>query len=365
MTSFCPELVLVQKDSLQDDLTREILDRLSGIPVKTVDNINAPIPEQNADSHAAARRRLILTRFPGSFMKKCPGSGADICCNYFVINFALNCHLQCSYCVLQVYLDNPALTIFTNVQNLMDEVREKLNTEPDKFFRIGTGEMADSLATDDITCYSRRLVPFFAGLPNGILELKTKSNQIANLRDLEHGGRTVVSWSLNSKPICRGEEAKSVSLEKRVAAARKCQEWGYKIGFHFDPLIYYPGWEVDYKEAVKLAFGSIDPAAIAWVSLGALRFTPHLREMVRRRFPESRISYGEFVPGHHGKLRYFRPIREEMYLQMRTWIEEAAPGVLVYYCMENRTVWERSSPSVPRNTAHLSDQLDARVRSNP
>jgi len=365
MTSFRPDLVLVQKDSLQDDLTREILDRLSGISVKTVDNINAPRPERDVHASAAAGRRLILTRFPGSFMKKCPGSGADICCNYFVINFALNCHLDCSYCVLQAYLDNPELIIFTNVQDLMDEVRGKLHAEPDKLFRIGTGEMADSLATDDITCYSRHLVPFFAGLPNGILELKTKSNRISNLKDLEHGGRTVVSWSLNSKSVCRSEEAKSVSLEDRVAAARQCQEWGYKIGFHFDPLIYYPGWEADYQEAVRLALGSMDPAAIAWVSLGALRFTPHLREIMRRRFPESKISYGEFVPGHHGKLRYFRPIREEMYLQMRTWIEEAAPGVLVYYCMENRTVWERTSPGVPRDTAHLSDQLDSRVRSNP
>jgi len=362
MTLFHPELVLVQRDSLQDELTREIFDRLHGIPVKTVEDINAPIPEQNTDSHGAATRRLILTRFRGSFMKKCPGSGADICCNYFVINFALNCHLECSYCVLQSYLDNPALIIFTNVQDLMNEVREKLIAEPYKFFRIGTGEMADSLATDDITGYSRRLVPFFAALPNGILELKTKSNQIANLRDLKHGGHTVVSWSLNSRPICRSEEAKSVSLEERVAAARKCQEWGYKIGFHFDPLIYYPGWEVDYKEAVKLALGSVDPEAVAWVSLGALRFTPHLREMVRRRFPKSRIPYGEFVPGHHGKLRYFRPIREEMYSRMRAWIQEAAPGVLVYYCMENRTVWERSSPSVPRDTFDLSDRLDSRVR---
>jgi len=51
-----------------------------------------------------------------------------------------------------------------------------------------------------------------------------------------------------------------------------------------------------------------------------------------------------------------------MYLRMRDWIREAAPEVLVYYCMESRTVWERTSPSVPRDTSHLSDQLDARVR---
>jgi len=126
-------------------------------------------------------------------------------------------------------------------------------------------------------------------------------------------------------------------------------------------LIHYEGWEDDYRESVKEIFRAVDPGAVAWISLGALRFPPHLRELVRRRFPKSRVPRGEFVPGHHGKMRYFRPIREEMYRKMYAWIREQAPGVFVYLCMENRLVWERSIGQVPGDALGFSDQLDARV----
>ncbi|NIO07104.1 MAG: hypothetical protein GTO40_03580, partial [Deltaproteobacteria bacterium] len=50
------------------------------------------------------KKRLLLTRHKGEFLKKCPGTEGSVCCNYFVINFASNCPMDCSYCYLQDYL---------------------------------------------------------------------------------------------------------------------------------------------------------------------------------------------------------------------------------------------------------------------
>jgi spore photoproduct lyase len=364
MISYRPSRIFVQEDSWDDDAMHEILSRLQGIPVYKTQDIDAIPPGfgQLPDSRTQAKRTLILARYPGRFMKACPGSGAEICCNYRVINLTSNCHFECSYCVLQSYLNNPSLIVYTNVDDLFKEVGDTLRLNSQRFFRIGTGELADSLAIDDITHFSRRLVPFFASLPNAVLELKTKSTTISNLQGLNHGNRTVISWSVNSKRICIGEELKTAPLEERLQAARKCQEWGYRVGFHFDPVIYYEGWESEYRETVQDIFRAVDPSMVAWISLGGMRFTPHLREIVRQRFPHSRIPYGEYVPGHHGKLRYFRPIREEIYKKMRTWIREAAPQVFVYLCMESRDVWKCSLGEAPQDAAELSDQMDALVR---
>ncbi len=364
MISYRPQQLLVQEESWKDELTRQIVGRFAEVPLRTITHPDDALPELNrsSDPHASGKHTLILARHPGNFLKECPGSGAEICCNYFVINYASNCHLECTYCILQTYLNNPAMMVFTNTRDLLAEVTDMLVRSPRQTFRIGTGELADSLALDDITGYSRLLVPFFASLPNGILELKTKSNRIGNLKDLAHRGHTVVSWSLNSKRICRSEELKTAGFEERLSAARQCQEWGYRIGFHFDPLVCYDGWENDYEDAVREAFRTVDPAGVVWVSLGCLRFTKHLKDLVAARFPKSKIPYGEFIPGHHGKLRYFRPIREEMYAKMRTWIQEAAPGVFVYLCMENRAVWENGMGECPENTGALSDQMDGLVQ---
>jgi len=360
MISYHPEQLLVQEESLGDELTREIVDRLPGIPVRTVAKPDAALPSllKSSDPLSSGKRTLILARQAGGFLKECPGSGAEICCNYFVLNYASNCHLECTYCVLQSYLNNPAMVVYTNTGDLLDEVSDSLSRSPRRAFRIGTGELADSLALDDVTGYSRRLIPFFGTLPNGILELKTKSDRIANLKDLDHRGHTIVSWSLNSKPVCRSEELRAAGFAERLSAARQCQKWGYRVGLHFDPLIHYEGWEQDYESAVQETFRVIDPAAVVWVSLGCLRFTRDLREIVRNRFPRSRIPYGEFVPGHHGKLRYFRPIREEMYSKMRQWIAREAPGVFVYLCMESRIVWQDGMGECPGSTDALSGRMD-------
>jgi spore photoproduct lyase len=355
MIPYRPKLVLVHDQSRQDDCTQEILERLEDVEIRT-------IHDKDIDSYGSDT--LVLTRYPGKFLRTCQGAGAEICCNYYVVSYAWNCHLACSYCVLQSYLSSEALVVCTNFGDLLRDIGDALKEFPDRTFRIGTGELADSLALDHITGYSRKIVPFFASLPNGILELKTKSDQILNLRNLDHGGRTIVSWSMNSKRMCRTEEPKAATFEERLAAALQCQKWGYKVGFHFDPIVYYEGWETEYREAIREIFGVIDPGSVAWISLGALRFTPHLREMAHRRFPKSRVPYGEFVPGHHGKLRYFRPIREEMYRKMRSWIRSEAPQVFVYLCMESRVVWERSFGETPQNSAHLDQQMSQLVGSH-
>jgi spore photoproduct lyase len=349
MNPYRPDLVLIQERSLQDSATREILDRLPDIEARTV---------QNLDTSAYSKNTLVLMHYPGKFLKKCQGAGAEVCCNYYIASYSWNCHLECSYCVLQSYLNQGALLVFTNIEELLDEVKEALGQFPKRFYRIGTGELADSLALDPITAFSRKIVPFFAALPNGILELKTKSNQIDNLRDLDHRGRTIISWSMNSRRICRSEERLAATIEERLAAAVQCQQWGYKLGFHFDPLIYYEEWEKEYREVVQEIFSAIDPKNVAWISLGSLRFMPHLRDSIRKHYPQSKLPFGEFVPGHHGKLRYFRPIREEMYSKMKSWIHEAAPQVHVYLCMESRLVWERSFGACPRN---LGEELNAVV----
>jgi len=363
MNSYRPEIILVQHDARGDEVTREILARLPGIETRAVGNADEIMPELNRgnDPYLSGKRVLILSRHPGRFMNPCPGDGAEMCCNYLVVNHGWNCHMDCTYCVLQAILENPALRVFTNIGDLKREVGERLAATPNRILRIGTGDMSDSLALDHLTHYSRRLVPFFSSLPNGFLELKTKSDRVANLKDLEHRGHTIVSWSVNTKRVILNEERRTATFEERLAAAVRCQDWGYRVGFHFDPLMFYEGWEEEYRQVVRELFRALNPSAIAWVSLGGLRFTHRLKDIMRRRFPESKIPYGEFVPGNHGKQRYFRPIREEMYTKMRSWISREAPGVFTYLCMENREAWQRCIDPAPRDAVALSDQMDNRA----
>ncbi len=47
----------------------------------------------------------------------------------------------------------------------------------------------------------------------------------------------------------RRDEHGTASLSERLLAARRCQDAGYRLGFHFDPIVEYPNWEDDYEDA--------------------------------------------------------------------------------------------------------------------
>ena len=314
------------------------------------------------DPVAAGKRCLLIARQRGPFIKRCPGTSGYICCGYRIINTANGCDLDCSYCILQGYLTNPLLTVYANTGDLLAQLEEFLSSGEDEFYRLGTGELTDSLSLDPVFGHARLLVPFFAGRTNAILELKTKTTRIDDLVKLDHGGRTVVSWSLNAEEIARREERGAPPVIERLRAARRCEQAGYRIGFHFDPLIDFPGWEEGYRRVVDAIFEHVAARSIAWISLGALRYPPALEEIIRRRHPASDIVMGELFPGKDGKPRYFRPIRTRLFKTLYDRIREHDPGVFVYLCMESDRVWRRALGWSPGNMAALSRRLDERVK---
>jgi spore photoproduct lyase len=351
--------VIVERGSETSPIYDKMRRSLAHLPFKIVDTLaldNTAIA--HGDRFGTAKRTLYLTRHKGDFFKKCPGSEGQVCCNYFVINFASNCPMDCSYCYLQEYLaDNSALKIFSNVYDLIDEADRMLTRHRGVFFRVGTGEITDSLALEPYTGMMGELIPYFAEQPNVLLELKTKSDRVESLFDLDPKGRVVVGWSMNPQRVIELDEHGTASLTERLDAARLCQEAGYRLGFHFDPMIEYPGWETDYQSMLEQTFATVDSRKLSWLSLGVLRQTPALKRTMRERFPGSALLAGEQVFCPDGKMRYFQPLRVEMYRKMVHWIRRAAPTVKIYLCMESRQVWEQVFGFAPACEKELGNQM--------
>ncbi|MCR9144109.1 MAG: hypothetical protein NXI24_17810 [bacterium] len=306
---------------------------------------------------------LLVYKFPGKFLSTCPGSDGMVCCQYFVINFGLGCLFDCHYCYLQSFLNNPLMTLYGNLDDLFAQV--DAHTRGKNFqFRIGTGEYTDSLALEPLTGLSTLLVDYFAQHPNATLELKTKSDNVDNLLELDHRGKTVVAWSINPPELVEAVEPGTASLERRLAAAKKVQEAGYRLAFHLDPLIYYEsgrGWERGYHELIEQVFDTIDPNHVAWISTGSFRFTADLKEAIQARFPEDRLTReGESILGADGKHRYFKTIRQDMFRSIKQKIESVDPKLFLYLCMETRRMWEDVFDFVPDSGKNLDALFEER-----
>jgi len=340
-----PDSIWVERGEEHSALARRIQARLPALPMQILDDLRTAEPASMHDG----KRRLVVQRHRGSFLQHCPaGTAGMVCCNYLVMSFASNCPFDCSYCFLQDYLkNNPAVKAFTNVGDGLAEIDAVLRAHPERTFRIGTGELADSLALDHLTDLSGELVPFFAERANAVLELKTKSTCVENLLRLDPRERVVVSWSLNPPALIGSEEPGTPTLEERVAAAARVQAAGYRLGFHFDPLIAHTGWEAGYREAIDTVFRRLDTRRVAWVSLGSLRMTPGLKAAIKARPQHATILDSELVPGPDGKERAWRGLRVKMYRQMLRWLREVDPQLPLYICMEPAGVWEKVFGEAP------------------
>jgi spore photoproduct lyase len=364
MLPFQIEQIYLDEKAEKDPVSQTILKALPNIPIETVRDKKALIKQffSMPDSIGIGKKHLLITHFYGRRLKPCPGTSNHICCGYYVINAITNCPMDCSYCVLQGYLNNPFLTLYTNWGDLLQEINGFLSFDRQSLLRLGTGELSDSLALESIFPFSQFLIPFFAERPNGILELKTKSANINPLLHLNHRGKTVVSWSMNPTKMIEAEERKTAPLRERMDAASKCQDMGYPLGFHFDPIIYYEQWEKEYQETLFQLFKQIDPKRVVWISLGGFRYPPKLKAIAEERFPKTKIFLGELFPGRDAKFRYLKEIRVEMYRKMTGWLREVGPNLFIYLCMESKEVWEKVFGWAPENSRHLNQMFEERVK---
>ncbi|MDH5559796.1 MAG: hypothetical protein OEY59_02985 [Deltaproteobacteria bacterium] len=206
------------------------------------------------------------------------------------------------------------------------------------------------------------LVESFAQLENATLELKTKTDEIEPLLGLDHKGHTVIAWSLNPQELIDSQEIRTASLEQRLKAAKRVVEDGYKVAFHFDPILHYQGWQAGYEETVELIFEHVSPRDIAWISMGTFRYIPKLKAIAEERFKRTAIFANEFIMAEDGKMRYLKPIRTEMLSKVSGFILKKAPKVPLYLCMEKRSVWDRIFAEHPQSPAELEAYLNSNLK---
>jgi spore photoproduct lyase len=354
--------ILVEKAAWDYTMTQRVLARLPQVPVTIIPDREVLRLRDAGPAQwlGESKTTLLLAVQKGPFWRSCPGTKEYICCGYQVLQVALNCPCDCTYCILQGYVNLPAVTVFVNVEDLQAELRARWAEAPDQVWRLGTGEFGDSLALDELTGLHEGLMPLFAQHPAAFLEIKSKWHHLEHLLPLGPNPQVIFAWSLNPPELVREAEHGTASLQARLKAAQQAAAAGFRLAFHFDPLIFFPGWQEAYRRTVEHLGAVASPTEVAWVSLGALRFLPPMRQIIFSRFPQSRLASEEMVRAPDNKLRYFKDLRVEMYGLLREWLVEVLPGVRLYLCMESPRVWREIFGFTPAGE-ELARLLDGRL----
>ena len=121
MFPFPIEKIYLDEKAENDWVIQNVLRNLSAVPVERVTDKRSLIKQflSLSDPIGIGKKNLLITPFYGKRLKPCPGTSSHICCGYHVVNTITNCPMDCSYCVLQGYLNNPFLTLYSNWEDLL------------------------------------------------------------------------------------------------------------------------------------------------------------------------------------------------------------------------------------------------------
>ncbi|MCA1927384.1 MAG: radical SAM protein [Calditerrivibrio sp.] len=284
-----------------------------------------------------SKKNILITSQKNRFVHSCPATKEYRCCNYMVVDAVEGCPFDCSYCILQAYLNHNYIKVYDDMESIRESI---LDLSKKGKFRLGTGELSDSLALDHILRLLDFIIPIINKQENIQFEFKTKSSNISNL--LNHNPKNiVVSFSLNPEIISKREELFASSPIERIKAAKTLTEYGYRVSFHFDPLIYCDNFEEEYINLLDYLFDNIEQSSVEFISISTFRFVPELADIIRNKFDNSDILANNFIKSMDNKMRYFKTLRVHMLKTVYYHIKKNWDTVFTYFCMEDRSIWEK------------------------
>ena len=148
-----------------------------------------------------------------------------------------------------------------------------------------------------------------------------------------------VSWSINPQVFIDHEEARTATIEQRLQAARQLADAGIIVGFHFHPIVYYHGWNVDYNELINRLMAMFSAREVGLISFGTLTFIKPAIKSLRMASMRSKILQMPFADAA-GKISYPMETKKKIFSGVWDTFQSWQDEVFFYFCMEDRQVWE-------------------------
>jgi spore photoproduct lyase len=333
---FVPERIFVERGL--EDCTVALRARRAAInmAMEVFEDLSTLLARFETVPAAEAKKSLVVARRAGGFVKEFP-SGPGLTASgwrYFIP--AIGCPADCRYCFLQTYHPAGVPVVFADQDALLSEVADRARELGGGYFY--GGELCDNLILERYMGLVARLVELFRGMPEATLELRTKSDEVEPLLAAGPAPNVTIAWTFSPREIAETCERGVPHLDERIAAARRVQDAGFRVGIRLDPIVLDDGWQDAYRCLLTKLSGALNPRMVESVHLGCMRYTPALKAAAVRRFGRGAPFAGEFVQSRDGKFRYPRPARAAAYGGIAKMVHGWAEGIPIRLVMETPEV---------------------------
>ena len=315
--------------------TAEVVEAF-GIPHNRVDlGENDPLR-----SHERGKQTLVLGEHRSAV--RFSDEGGNACPNYWHLSPYGFCPYGCHYCYLAgtpgVWF-SPSVKIFLNLDDILGEVG-RIATRLGRPTAFYLGKLQDGLALEPLSGYARTLVPFFARHPHARMVILTKSADVENLLDLNHAGRTILSWTVNAPEVANRFERNTPDVMARIDAMRRCAQAGYPVRAVVMPIIPAADWQETYRRFMETLLESVP---LSRITLGSICSYPQAQRLMELKLGKQNTISTLLDRGptksDDGRLRFVRATREEVYRYLVECIRRKRPDLEIGLCLEDEAMF--------------------------
>jgi hypothetical protein len=361
---FRPSRIVLAKGSNRTQAQRRLAERICGAypEAEVVEAIGVSHNRVDLGEtgplrlHERGKQTLVLGEHRSAV--RFSEEGGNACPNYWHFSPYGFCPYGCHYCYLAgtpgVWF-SPTVKIFLNLEEIASEVDRTANRlgRPTAFY---LGKLQDGLALEPLSGYARAMIPFFARHPYVRMVVLTKSADVENVLDLDHRGRTILSWTVNAPEVALQFEKNTPDVSARIEAMRRCAQAGYPVRAVLMPIVPVADWRAAYGRFIATLLESVP---LARITLGSICSYPQAQRLMELKLgrenavstllrgpsvaplsPRGRGAGGEgAAKSADGRLRFVRSTREDVYRYLLECIRRQRPNVEIGLCLEDEPMF--------------------------
>ena len=312
MFQFEPKAIYFEKDIIEYELGRELLEKYKDIPkfeINSHNNIEEMRNKPNKEFVNMKRNLIIGIRKTHKFVENHKTS------DFLVPYTSSGCIASCMYCYLVCnYNKCSYLRLFVNREKMLEKIiKVAENSDRNLTFEIGSN--SDLILENTITNNLVWTIENFKNVKKGHLTFPTKFDMVDSLLPLNHNGKITIRMSFNPEEIINKVEFGTSRLHERIIAINKLKEAGYNIGILIAPIILVDNWKKIYKELIQTLGQELSESVKkeTFFELIFMTYSYVHTKINEEAFPNSINLYNkELMTGRgRGKYAYKRDIRNE------------------------------------------------------
>lgn len=308
---FKPKRVIFEKGSLDTEVGQNIYNMIKDNPkveiINTSSNrIKIHIPGENLyEQYRSGKETLVVGERKSLKFQTCKPSA-----NY-QLPLVSGCMGRCEYCYLNTQLgDKPFVRVFTNQDEILKKAKQYMEERLPAATIFEGSATSDPVPLEPYTNALKNTIEFFAKEKKGRFRFVTKYNDIDSLLDIEHNNHTEIRFSINTQKVISTYEHVTASADKRIEAAAKVAQAGYKIGFLIAPVFLYENWEDEYRQLIIDINNKLPEEYHEHIMFEIIshRYTTKAKNRILQIFPETtlpmtdeerKFKYGQFGYGKY------------------------------------------------------------------